>query len=390
MRDFDENNITAAVIDRYQNTPDPRLKKIMTSLVQHLHDFVRDVEPTEAEWGQAIEFLTRTGKLCTDKRQEFILLSDTLGVSMLVDAINHRFAEGTTETTVKGPFYVQNPPEAAFGADIRGEAKGDPLYIDGSILSEDGKPVANAIVDVWHSDAEGFYDVQLPELEEPTLRARFHSDSQGRFRFWTIMPRYYPIPYDGTVGDMLKATERHPYRPAHVHFMILAEGHEPLVTHLFVDGDQYLDSDAVFAVKNSLIRDFTREAPGIAPDGKKIDVPWRKLHSDFVLSKAAAKKTALRPAATLRRRPRRQWESCYGRRIRIVRPHPLRDGVRVKGPNLAILEILHQLCIRRRIHLARPHHFAVVDIGAVIHPLLVRRMQVRVMHDHQLFLRTAR
>ncbi len=295
MRDFDENNITAAVIDRYQNTPDPRLKKIMTSLVQHLHDFVRDVELTEEEWAQAIAYLTRTGQLCTDKRQEFILLSDTLGVSMLVDAINHRFAEGATETTVLGPFYVQNPPEAAFGADIRGEAKGDPLYVDGRILSEDGRPVANAIVDVWHSDAEGFYDVQLPELEEPTLRARFHSDAQGRFRFWTILPRYYPIPYDGTVGDMLKATARHPYRPAHVHFKIIAAGHETLVTHLFVSGDQYLDSDAVFAVKNSLIRDFTHEAPGIAPDGKKMDTPWRKLHNDFVLSKAVVKKTA--PAA---------------------------------------------------------------------------------------------
>jgi len=295
MRDFDENNITAAVIDRYKNTPDPRLKKIMTSLVQHLHDFVRDVEPTEAEWAQAIDYLTRTGKLCTDKRQEFILLSDTLGVSMLVDAINHRFAAGTTETTVKGPFYVQNPPEAGFGADISGAAKGVPLYIDGTILSEDGKPVANAIVDVWHSDAEGFYDVQLPDLDEPTLRARFHTDAQGRFRFWTIMPRYYPIPYDGTVGDMLKATERHPYRPAHVHFMIFADGHETLVTHLFVSGDQYLDTDAVFAVKNSLIRDFIEEAPGIAPDGKKIDTPWRKLHNDFVLSKALAKEKA--PAA---------------------------------------------------------------------------------------------
>jgi hydroxyquinol 1,2-dioxygenase len=295
MRDFDENNITAAVIDRYKNTPDPRLKKIMTSLVQHLHDFVRDVELTEAEWAQAIAFLTRTGQLCTDKRQEFILLSDTLGVSMLVDAINHRFAKGTTETTVKGPFYVENPPEAAFGGNISGEAQGEPLYIDGSILSEDGKPVANAIVDVWHSDAEGFYDVQLPELEEPTLRARFHTDAQGRFRFWTILPRYYPIPYDGTVGDMLKATERHPYRPAHVHFMIIADGHETLVTHLFVDGDQYLDSDAVFAVKNSLIRDFTRQAPGAAPDGKKMDASWRKLHNDFVLAKAAAKKSA--PAA---------------------------------------------------------------------------------------------
>jgi hydroxyquinol 1,2-dioxygenase len=295
MRDFDEKNITAAVVERYRNTPDPRLKQIMTSLVRHLHDFVRDVELTEDEWTKAIDYLTRTGKLCTDKRQEFILLSDTLGISMLVDAINHRFAKGATETTVMGPFYVQNPPEAELGADIRGEAKGEPLFIDGSILSEDGKPVANAVVDVWHSDAEGFYDVQLPELQEPTLRARFHSDAQGRFRFWTIMPRYYPIPDDGTVGEMLKACARHPYRPAHVHFMIMAPGHETLVTHLFVDGDQYLDSDAVFAVKNSLIRDFTHESPGIAPDDRKIDVPWRKLHSDFVLAKATAKKSA--PAA---------------------------------------------------------------------------------------------
>ena len=295
MRDFDEKNITAAVIDRFKNTPDPRLKRIMTSLVQHMHDFVRDVEPTEAEWGQAIQYLTRTGQICTDKRQEFILLSDTLGISMLVDAINHRFAKGTTETTVLGPFYVENPPEGAFGGDISGGAKGEPLYIDGSILSEDGKPVPNAIVDVWHSDAEGFYDVQLPELEEPTLRARFHTDAQGRFRFWTILPRYYPIPYDGPVGDMLKATARHPYRPAHVHFKIIADGYQTLVTHLFVSGDQYLDSDAVFAVKNSLIRDFAQEAPGVAPDGQKIDKPWRKLQNDFVLSKAVAKKSA--PAA---------------------------------------------------------------------------------------------
>jgi hydroxyquinol 1,2-dioxygenase len=295
MRDFDENNITAAVIDRFKNTPDPRLKQIVTSLVKHLHDFVRDVELTEDEWGNAIAFLTRTGQICTDKRQEFILLSDTLGVSMLVDAINHRFAEGATETTVLGPFYVQNPPEKELGADIHGALKGEPLYVDGSILSDDGKPVANAVIDVWHSDSDGFYDVQVAELTEPTLRARFHSDAQGRFRFWSILPRYYPIPYDGTVGDMLKATARHPYRPAHVHFMIMAPGHEKLVTHLFVDGDQYLDTDAVFAVKNSLIRDFTHESPGVAPDGTKMDKPWRRLHNDFVLSKAAAKKSA--PAA---------------------------------------------------------------------------------------------
>lgn len=291
MRDFDEKNITAAVIDRYKNSPNPRLKRIMTSLVQHLHDFVRDVKLTEEEWGQAIDFLTRTGRLCTDKRQEFILLSDTLGVSMLVDAINHRFARGITETTVLGPFYVRNPPDQPLGADIHGEAKGEPLYIDGSIRSEDGKPVPNAIVDVWQSDAEGFYDVQLPDLAEPRLRARFHADVQGRFRFWTILPCNYPIPYDGTVGEMLKASARHPYRPAHLHFMIMADGHEKLVTHVFVNGDQYLDSDAVFAVKNSLIRDFTQEAPGVAPDGKKMATSWRRLHSDFVLAKAPAKKT---------------------------------------------------------------------------------------------------
>ncbi len=295
MRDFDEQNITAAVIDRFGNTPDPRLKKIMTSLIQHLHDFVRDVELTEDEWAQAIDFLTRTGKICTDRRQEFILLSDTLGVSMLVDAINHRFAQGITETTVLGPFYVPNAPEAALGDDISAHAKGEPLYVDGSVLSEDGRPVANAIVDVWHSDAEGFYDLQLPQIQESSLRARFHTDAQGRFRFWTIVPRYYPIPDDGPVGQMLQATARHPFRPAHVHFMIMADGHETLVTHLFVNGDQYLDSDAVFAVKNSLIRDFTREAPGIAPDGKNIDTPWRRLHSDFVLAKAAERTSA--PAA---------------------------------------------------------------------------------------------
>jgi len=292
MRDFDERNITLAAIDRYKNSPNPRLNRIMTSLVQHLHDFVRDVQLTEKEWGQAIDFLTRTGKLCTDKRQEFILLSDTLGVSMLVDAINHRFAKGITETTVLGPFYLQDPPEEPLGADIHGEAKGEPLYIDGSVRSEGGTPVPNAIVDVWHSDAEGFYDVQLPDFAAPTLRARFHTDAQGRFRFWTILPRCYPIPCDGTVGEMLKASARDPYRPAHVHFMIMADGHEKLVTHLFVNGDQYLDSDAVFAVKNSLIRDFTQEAPGVAPDGRKMETPWRSLHSDFVLAKAAAKKTA--------------------------------------------------------------------------------------------------
>jgi hydroxyquinol 1,2-dioxygenase len=286
MREFNEHNITEAVLERYQNTPDPRLKQIMYSLVRHLHDFVRDVEPTFEEWSSAIAYLTRTGKMCSDTRQEFILLSDTLGVSMLVDVLNHRVPKSATETTVLGPFYVQNPPDLPLGANISQGVEGQPLYIEGSV-SANGRPVANAEIDVWHSDSEGFYDVQRPELQEANLRARFHSDSGGRFHFWTIMPTMYPIPTDGPVGEMLEATARHPYRPAHVHFMISAEGCESLTTHVFVKDGPYLDSDAVFAVKESLIREFEQEPPGTAPDGRKMDVPWRRLRFDFGLTQRA-------------------------------------------------------------------------------------------------------
>lgn len=285
MRNFNEVTITDAVIDRVKNTPDARLKQISTSLVRHLHDFVRDVRLTEAEWGHAIEFLTRTGKICDGNRQEFILLSDTLGVSMLVDAINHA-SPGTTESTVLGPFYVQNPPEYPLGADIRGTLKGDPLYAHGRITSADGRPLANAIVDVWHSDEDGYYDVQHLEATGGLAgRARFRTDEDGKYRFWTIKPAAYPIPYDGPVGDMLKAQARHPWRPAHVHFMIEAPGYEKLTTHVFVSGDQYLDSDAVFGVKDSLIADFIRHDGGTAPDGQTQDGPFFTLEYDFALQK---------------------------------------------------------------------------------------------------------
>jgi hydroxyquinol 1,2-dioxygenase len=283
MREFNEQSITEAVTERFQNTPDPRLKAIMTSLVRHLHDFVRDVGPTFEEWNGAIDFLTRTGQMCSDTRQEFILLSDTLGVSMLVDAINHHMPQGATQTTVLGPFYVQNPPELPHGADVSHGLKGEPLFVEGSVASADGSPLADAVVDIWQSDDEGFYDVQRPDLKQPTLRARFRTDAQGRFFFWSIMPNFYPIPDDGPVGQMLRATNRHPYRPAHVHFMISAPGHETLITHVFAAGDPYLDSDAVFGVKDSLIREFTREAPGTAPDGRTIEVAWRRLSYDFGL-----------------------------------------------------------------------------------------------------------
>jgi len=282
-RDFDEHTITAAVIKRFADTPDPRLKELMTSLVTHLHAFVRDVEPSFEEWLAAIRFLTRTGRTCDDKRQEFILLSDTLGVSMLVDAINHRLPEGATETTVLGPFYVENPPVAAHGGDITAGMKGVPLHVSGTVASADGRLLPGAVIDVWQSDDEGYYDVQRPELEGPALRARLHADEGGRFSFWTIQPTFYPIPDDGPVGDLLKATNRHPYRPAHLHFMIAAPGHETLVTHLFVAGDPYLDSDAVFGVKQSLIVELQEHEPGPAPDGRTMAAPWKSLAHAFGL-----------------------------------------------------------------------------------------------------------
>ena len=286
MQNFDERNITDAVIERFQNTPDPRLKKIMTSLVKHVHDFVRDVELTTDEWNFAIDYLTRTGQMCSKVRQEFILLSDTLGVSMLVDAVNHRMPEGATQTTVLGPFYVENPPEFPLGADVSRNLKGEKLFVEGTVSSAGGGPLAGAVIDIWQSDTDGYYDVQRSDLSEPTLRGRLHSDAQGRFYFWSILPSPYPIPHDGPVGQMLEATARQPWRPAHLHFMVSAKGHEKLVTHVFVEGDKYLDSDAVFGVKKSLIREYTRERPGVAPDGTKVNCPWRKLNYDFGLKRS--------------------------------------------------------------------------------------------------------
>jgi len=228
----------------------------MMSAVRHLHDFVRDVRPTFDEWSAAIGFLTRVGQISDETRQEFILLSDIFGVSMLVDAINHPPSSEVTDTTVLGPFYGEPPPERAQETDIANGAAGEPLRVDVEIKSADGKRLPNALVDVWQSDSEGFYDVQRPELAEPRLRARFRADQNARVRFRSIMPTAYPIPHDGPVGELLKLTGRHPWRPAHLHFLVAAPGYETLVTHLFVRGDEYLESDAVFGVKNSLVHDF--------------------------------------------------------------------------------------------------------------------------------------
>jgi hydroxyquinol 1,2-dioxygenase len=293
MRNFDEVTITQAVLERVRNAPDPRIRQISEALVRHLHAFVREIEPTFEEWQAGIDFLTRVGQLCDANRQEFILLSDTLGVSMLVDAINHRLPQGATETTVLGPFYVMDPPERPLGADISEGTAGEPLFVSGTVTSADGAAIANAIVDTWHSDDDGYYDVQrLDETGALAMRARFRTDENGRFHFWTIKPAAYPIPNDGPVGEMLAAQGRHPWRPAHVHFMIHAPGFVKLVTHVFEQGDEYLDSDAVFGVKDSLIRKFEQCPPGSAPDGRQIDRPHYRLHYDFTLAQAAGSKAA--------------------------------------------------------------------------------------------------
>ncbi|MDP2800781.1 MAG: intradiol ring-cleavage dioxygenase [Phreatobacter sp.] len=287
MLSFNEHNLTDAVVDRFADCPDPRLKQVVQALVRHAHAFVKEVELTEAEWIAAIGFLTRTGDMCDDKRQEFILLSDVLGISMLVDAINHRMPDGATETTVLGPFYLGEHRVTPNGADIAADEPGERLFVEGKVASSDGAPIAGAAVDIWHSDDEGFYDAQKG-TEEPSLRARFLTDANGRFGFRTIVPSSYPIPHDGPVGQLLEATKRHPMRPAHIHFRIAAPGHETLVTHLFMPGDPWLESDAVFGVKESLVATLTAQAGGAYPDGSAAPAGWQLLRHAFGLKPSAA------------------------------------------------------------------------------------------------------
>ena len=285
--DSNENTLTDAVLARMGPCANERFKTIMTSLVRHLHGFVREVELTETEWREAIGFLTATGQMCDDKRQEFILLSDTLGVSMLVDAINHRYPAGATETTVFGPFFVEGASEKPQWADITNGAKGTPCFVSGTVRDTEDRPLAGVLLDVWQTDGEdGLYDVQKPEGEN-FCRAKIRTDAEGRYAFRTVRPVSYPIPTDGPVGRMLLKMGRHPYRPAHIHTMLTGEGFEPLITHLFVRGDPYLDSDAVFGVKDSLIVDFVEHTSGAAPDGTRLEQPFVTASYEFVLAKRA-------------------------------------------------------------------------------------------------------
>ena len=273
---FTEDNSTDAVNGRMGEDVSPRLRDVMESLIRHLHAFAKDVNLTQAEWEVAVEFLTKTGQMCSEERQEFILLSDVLGFSMLVDAINNRRPEGATENTVFGPFHVPGAPDRKMGDTVSIDGKGESCLFEGRVLDLDGNPIDGARIDVWCDNADGYYSVQQPD-EQPKWNNRgiFTTGPDGHYRFRGIKPVSYPIPADGPVGKMLAALGRHPFRPAHMHFLITAPGFDTIVTHTFVDGDPYLESDAVFGVKESLIADFK---PG---DG---DTQWR-CDFDFVMDR---------------------------------------------------------------------------------------------------------
>jgi catechol 1,2-dioxygenase len=284
MSDNTEEQITHNVLDSMAQTPDPRLKTVMTSLIRHLHAFIREVDLTEEEWMSGIQFLTRTGQMCDDKRQEFILLSDTLGVSMLVDAINHRKSGGATESTVFGPFYRAGAKELPMGASISLDGHGEPAVVMGRVLSLDGTPIPHALLDIWEGGENGLYEQQDSGQPDMNLRGKFRTDKEGRYRFVGIKPVSYPIPDDGPAGQMLHSLGRHPFRPAHIHMIVSAEGFVPVTTHLFVKGDKYLDSDAVFGTKDSLIVDFIRHDSPEEAARYNVTTPFYTAEYNFVLN----------------------------------------------------------------------------------------------------------
>jgi hydroxyquinol 1,2-dioxygenase len=281
-----EDNLTDLAIERWSNIPDPRLRQIMTALVKHLHGFVREIEPTPAEWFTAIDWLTRTGKLCTDKRQEFILASDVLGVSMLVDAINNRLSSAATPSTVEGPFHIHDSPEVANGGDMAAGAPGEPCFVTGTVRGVGGEPVAGAELDVWQTDGEGLYEAQR-DVEGAWMRAVYRTGVDGRYAIRTVAPIGYTVPMDGTVGELMKRTRISHMRPAHIHFEVRAPGYKSVTTHLFRRGDQYIETDVVFGVKEPLIVDFQEKPGGEAPNGERLEAPFCEVRYDFVLQRAA-------------------------------------------------------------------------------------------------------
>ena len=283
MSDNTEEQITQNVLASMAACPDDRLLTVMNSLTTHLHAFIREVGLTQEEWTQGIQFLTRTGWMCDDKRQEFILLSDITGVTMLVDAINHPLSDNATESTIFGPFYREGAQELPMGATISMDGRGEPAVVMGRVLSTAGTPIANALLDIWETDENGLYEQQDPEQPDMNLRGKFRTDAEGRYCFVGIRPVSYPIPDDGPVGQLLRALGRHPFRPAHIHALVSAEGYVPVTTHLFVKGDPYLDSDAVFGTKDSLVVDFMRHDSAEEAARFNVTAPFYMVNYDFVL-----------------------------------------------------------------------------------------------------------
>jgi len=291
MSEYNQEKLTAEVVAAFAQARDPRLREIMTSLVKHVHAFAREVDLKPEEWLAGLRFLTETGQISTERRPEFILLSDVLGLSMMVVSLaqarasrNAKGATEATEATVEGPFYWPGAPDVPLGTDIGEGVPGEPAFYMGRVTDLDGKPLAGALLDVWSGDGEGMYDVQLSS--EPTMRARgrFRTDEQGRYWFWSIRPNYYPIPVDGPVGVMMRATDRGINRPGHMHMMVSAEAHVPLTTHIFVANSPYLHEDAVFGKRDSLVVEFEKHPPGKAVDGREMKVPYHSASYDFRLA----------------------------------------------------------------------------------------------------------
>jgi hydroxyquinol 1,2-dioxygenase len=282
-----EDNITELAVERWATAKDPRLAELMTALVRHLHDFAREVRLTEAEWMAAMQWLTRTGQISDDKRLEFVLGSDVLGLSMLVVQMNHRLDPAATPATVLGPFHIEGSPEFDFGGDMSDGVAGTPLYVHGVVRDLEGEPVAGAVLDVWQADTEGAYEAQLPDVDEARLRAKYTTREDGSYCLRTIVPKGYTIPMDGPVGDLISRTEISHFRPAHIHFLINVPGYEPLITHLFQEGAEYLDSDVVFGTKQELVVRLDEREPGQTPDGGTSAEPWVEARYDFVLQRQA-------------------------------------------------------------------------------------------------------
>ncbi len=285
---FTEADSADVVAGRNANAGDERLREIMDVVIRHLHAAVKEIEPTQEEWFEAIQFLTQTGHKCDDWRQEFILLSDVLGVSMLVDAINNRKPSGATESTVLGPFHLPDAPVMQNGADICLDGKGEPLVVRGKVTGIDGSPIEGARLDVWQANDEGFYDVQQKGIQPDfNLRGIFLSEADGSYWFRGVKPKFYPIPDDGPVGAMLHKLGRHPFRPAHLHYIVGAAGYESVTTHIFVPDDPYIDSDAVFGVKKSLLADFVKVDDPARAEAFGVANPFWEVESNFVLTPEA-------------------------------------------------------------------------------------------------------